>query len=76
MSGMLHNRGELASINVPSFITNNVTDMSRMFCCCSLKSIDLSKFNTDKVTDMNSMFSSFCSLKSIVLSNFNTDKVT
>ncbi len=60
-----------------NLITDNVTDMTRMFSCCSsLKSLDLSHFNTAKVKDMREMFS-FCSkLTSLNLSSFNTANVT
>ena len=47
----------LESIDLSSFNTNNVTNMSGMFSVCeSLKSIDLSSFNTNNVTDMSCMF--------------------
>ena len=67
----------LTSIDLSSFITNNVTNMEAMFFyCCNLKNINLSSFNTQNVTDMNNMFY-FCeSLKDINLSNFNTQNTT
>ena len=61
---MLNNCSSLESIDLSSFNTNNVTDMSLMFCDCeSLKSIDLSSFNTNKVTDLSYMFDNCESLK-------------
>ena len=46
----------LKEINLTSFKTDNVTDMSYMFSWCSgLKEINLSSFKTDNVT-MSSMF--------------------
>ena len=40
--------------------TNNVTNMSQMFCLCSSLTTlpDISKWNTNNVTNMSSMFSS------------------
>ena len=47
----------LQSIDLSSFNTTNVKDMSCMFLGCdSLQSIDLSSFNTTNVKDMSSMF--------------------
>ena len=36
-----------------------VKNMSKMFCCCSIKELDLSNFNTSKVKDMSCMFSKY-----------------
>ena len=55
--------------------TENVTDMSYMFCwCISLKKLDLSSFNTSNVTDMSSMFDATKVLMD--LSKFDTKNVT
>ena len=62
------------SINLSSFNTNNVNNMSYMFSdCSSLKSINLSSFNTNNVTDMSNMFSYCSSLKkeNIIIKNKN-----
>ena len=57
--------------------TENVTDMSYMFCDCSgLTSLDLLGFNTENVTNMYSMFSNCSGLTSLDLSGFKTDNVT
>ena len=57
--------------------TDEVTDMSSMFCGCkNLYSLYLSYFCTSNVTDMSSMFSGCNSLLSLDLSSFNTSKVT
>jgi len=54
----------LQSIDLSSFNTTNVIDMSDMFCnCYSLQSIDLSSFNTTNVKEMGLMFSDCSSLK-------------
>jgi len=57
--------------------TSNVTNMFRMFSCCSgLTNLDLSSFNTGNVTNMSDMFW-FCSgLTSLNISSFNTSNVT
>ena len=68
--------GKLTSLDLSSFNTENVTDMSYMFrYCTSLTSLDLSGFNTEKVTNMAGMFSYCESLTSLDLSGFNTEKV-
>ena len=54
----------LNSINLSSFNTSNVTNMSCMFDgCSSLNSINLSSFNTSNVTDMSCIFYGCYSLK-------------
>ena len=63
----------LKSINLSSFNTTNVKDMSGMFMnCSSLQSIDLSSFNTTNVEYMNSMFYECFSLKkeNVKISNY------
>ena len=66
----------LKSIDLSSFNTNNVNNMSNMFSwCSSLEYIDLSSFNTNNVNNMSNMFSWCFSLKSIDLSSFNTSNV-
>ena len=66
----------LESIDLSSFNTTNVKDMSYMFYeCSSLKSIDLSSFNTTNVKIMWNMFLGCSSLESIDLSSFNTTNV-
>ena len=61
---MFRECSSLQSINLSSFNTTNVKDMSGMFSwCSSLQSIDLSSFNTTKVEDMKSMFWGCSSLK-------------
>ena len=67
----------LTSLDLSSFNTSNVTDMSQMFTSCSsLTSLYLSSFNTSNVTDMSNMFYSCSSLTSLDLSSFNTSNVT
>ena len=66
----------LKSIDLSSFNTTNVKNMSGMFSYChSLNSIDLSSFNTTNVQNMSGMLCGCSSLKSIDLSSFNTTNV-
>ena len=58
---MFNGCSSLKSIDLSSFNTSNVNNMSCMFnVCSSFESIDLSSFNTSNVNDMSFMFS-FCS---------------
>ena len=66
----------LESIDLSSFNSKNVTDMSNMFRRSSIEYIDLSSLDTNQVTDMSCMFSCCKSLKSINLSSLNTKNVT
>ena len=67
----------IEKLDLSSFDTSNVTNMSSMFYgCSSLTSLDLSNFNTSSVTNMQSMFSQCSSLTSLDLSSFNTSSVT
>ena len=76
-SNILPMRRSLASkIDLSTFDTSNVTNMSAMFMWSSFKELDLRTFDTSKVTDMGSMFN--CSYASVIkgLNKFNTSKVT
>ena len=68
---------KLIDIDLSSFNTDKVTNMTGMFFFCSnLTNINLSSFNTQNVTNMSYMFS-FCNkLTNINLPSFNTEKVT
>ena len=62
----------IKKINLSSFNTDNVTDMSYMFSDCkSLRELNISNFNTNNVTNMSYMFSECNSLLELNLSNFN-----
>ena len=68
----------LNNLNLSSFNTKKVTNMSYMFSGCSgLIALDLSKFNTINVTNMNSMFSGCSSLTNIKFPDifFNSNNV-
>ena len=67
----------ILELNLSSFDTSKVTDMSYMFYSMSnLITLDLSNFDTSKVTDMNAMFDGMSNLTTLNLSNFDTSKVT
>ena len=66
----------IRSLNLSSFNTSNVTNMSYMFGRCQmLHSVVLSSFNTSNVTNMSYMFDSCWCLTSLNLSNFFTSSV-
>ena len=67
----------IADIDLFSFDTSNVTDMSSMFAGMNqITAIDLSSFDTSKVTDMSSMFEGMYGFTSLDISNFDTSNVT
>ena len=73
---MFYDCEKLTSLNLSSFNTGKVTNMSYMFYGCkNLTSLDLSSFNTEKVTDMSAMFDDCWNLTSLDLSSFNTSNV-
>ena len=67
----------LTMLDVSSFKTSLVTDMSYLFSGCSgLTHLDVSNFDTHNVTNMESMFSRCSGLTSLDVSNFDTHNVT
>lgn len=68
---------QLKKIDLSSFNTENVTDMSLMFYdCINLVDLNISNLNTSKVTDMSDMFRNCFSIETIDLRSFNTSNVT
>ena len=58
-------------------VTDNVTDMNRMFhTCSSLTQLDVSNWDTSNVTDMSRMIHTCSSLTQLDLSNWDTSNVT
>ena len=54
---MFHNCFDLNNLNISSFNTKNVTDMSYMFYDCkNLINLDLSSFNTKNIENVNGIF--------------------
>ncbi len=64
-------------VNLNSFNTRNVINMSYMFDYCrNLSNLDLSGFSTNNVTDMTGMFEGCTNLTVLDLSSFDTSNVT
>ena len=88
MASMFEACVSLASLDLSSFDTSNVTDMKKMFKCCyqktvgyeynnSLTELDLTSFHTEELTDMQSMFMGLQGLVTLNFSsNFSTANVT
>ena len=76
MSWMFAGMRALTTLNLSSFDTSNVTNMSYMFYDTALTTLDLSHFDTSNVTNMARMFSGIYSLTELDLSSFDTSKVT
>ena len=82
MSTMFQNCINLSSLDLSSFDTSNVTDMSYMFAggpgnkmsLTEIKGIE--KFNTSRVINMSTMFQNCINLSSLDLSSFDTSNVT
>ena len=75
MSRMFDWTLSLTNLDLSSFDTSNVTNMSSMFYNTPLTTLDLSSFDTSNVTDMSWMFSS-TDLTELDLSHFDTSNVT
>ena len=57
MSDMFHDWSSLQKLNLSSFNTHNVTDMSGMFHgCLSLTKLDIFNFNINGEIDMSYIF--------------------
>ena len=73
---MFEGCSKLASLDLSSLDTSQVTDMRCMFDdCSSLTSLDLSSLDTSKVTGMSDMFLGCSSLTSLDLSGLDTSSV-
>lgn len=76
MSYMFYACG-ITSLDLSSFNTTNVENMSSMFeMCLNLKTLDVSNFNTANVTDMSHMFYRCEKLENLNITNFVTSSVT
>ena len=68
--------GGMRGLNLSSFLTDKVTDMSAMFQYCDkLQALDISSFKTDSVKNMERMFMECKSLTQLDLNNFATPAV-
>ncbi|MEI5993792.1 BspA family leucine-rich repeat surface protein [Candidatus Enterococcus mansonii] len=75
MSRMFFSTDELMSLDLSSWDTSQVIDMSSMFHASYITSLSVLNWNTSNVNDMSSMFSHTYRLKSLDLSNWDTSKV-
>lgn len=67
---------KILSIDLSSFNTENVANMSNMFSnLYSIKTLDVSHFDTKNVIDMSHMFDGAQDLEVLDVSSFNTEKV-
>ena len=64
------------SLDVSSFDTSNVTNMSLVFEASAIKDIDISNFNTENVETMNWMFAQCELLETLDLSTMDTSALT
>ena len=82
MVGMFQGCTSIVSLDLNSFNTANVTDMtsgntrSMFYGCSSLTNLYINNFNTKNVTAMGALFSGCSSLTNLDLSSFNTSNVT
>ena len=75
--GLFYGCDKIINIDLSSFDTKYVTNMSFMFSNCeNLEKINLSSFDTKSVTNMSHMFENCEKLKNIDLSSFDTKNVT
>ena len=72
---MFANCSLLTTLDLHTFNTAKVTNMSMMFYCTGLTSLRVSSFNTANVTNMNQMFYGCSELTQLNLSSWNTAKV-
>ncbi|MCI8588052.1 MAG: BspA family leucine-rich repeat surface protein, partial [Bacilli bacterium] len=76
MQWMFGKTNKLLSLDLSSFNTSKVTDMSNMFNGCYTRTLDLSNFDTSQVTNMAYTFSECRMLQNLNLNNFDTSNVT
>ena len=73
---MFEGCSKLTYLDLSSFNTKNVTNMSNMFSNCSiLINIDLSSFNTKIVTYFDKMFSECSDLKKVKINKKFNEKI-
>jgi surface protein len=76
-SYMFYNSIYLTDVDLSSFDSSEVQNMSNMFCGCkNLKYIDLSSLNTKNLKNIGGMFGGCASLTKINLKTLNSKKLT
>ncbi|EOA7320243.1 BspA family leucine-rich repeat surface protein [Enterococcus hirae] len=76
MREMFKEMSNLTSLDVSSFDTSKVTDMSYMFYRNGVTSLDVSGFDTSKVTVMSYMFLGMKNITNLDVNGWNTSSVT
>ena len=77
MNNLFYDCKKLENINLSSFNTKKITNMSNMFYGCNnLYSLNLANFKTENVINMSGMFYGCKDLKYLDLSSLNTENVT
>ncbi|AFM71680.1 immunoglobulin-like domain-containing protein [Enterococcus hirae] len=76
MCEMFKEMSNLTSLDVSSFDTSKVTDMSYMFYRNGVTSLDVSGFDTSKVTVMSYMFLGMKNITNLDVNGWNTSNVT
>ena len=76
MREMFKEMSNLTSLDVSSFDTSKVTDMSYMFYRNGVTSLDVSGFDTSKVTVMSYMFLGMKNITNLDVNGWNTSNVT
>ncbi|MBE8832410.1 BspA family leucine-rich repeat surface protein [Enterococcus hirae] len=76
MREMFKEMSNLTSLDVSSFDTSKVTDMSYMFYRNGVTSLDVSGFDTSKVTVMSYMFLGMKNITNLDVNSWNTSNVT
>ena len=75
-SYMFYNCRNIISIDLSSFDSRNVTNMSNMFSeCYNLKNVDLSFLDTKNVKNISYLFNNCINLTNVKIDNFNTNNV-
>ena len=68
MQQMFYDCNKIVNLNISSFDTSNVTNMSKMwYNCKSISVLDLSGFNTSKVTTMDYAFYACHGMTTLIL---------
>lgn len=76
MGYMFSQMTNLSNLDLSSWDTSSVTNMTVMFAQNNFSNVDLGTWETENVTDMYAMFAMTPNLTSLATPNWNTEKVT
>ncbi|MDT2758869.1 BspA family leucine-rich repeat surface protein [Enterococcus xiangfangensis] len=76
MGYMFSQMTNLSKLDLSSWDTSSVTNMTAMFAQNNFSNVDLGTWETENVTDMSYMFAMTPNLTSLATPNWNTEKVT